>query len=103
MDNIKPTAIPDSDPSRMVFIPIRQEIPKPKSIEPGSHMRPTPQKSRVSYTPQPHQETEDTDQVDHIEEIKALLNIAQTLANQSGREILAEDLGEIIAALHDPF
>lgn len=55
------------------------------------------------YTPQPHQETEDTDQVDHIEEIKALLNIAQTLANQSGREILAEDLGEMIAALHDPF
>jgi len=55
------------------------------------------------YTPQPHQETEDSDHVDHIEEIKGLLNIAQTLARESGREMLVEDLGEMIAALHDPF
>ena len=66
-------------------------------------MRPTPQKSRVSYTPQPPQEIEDLEQVDHIEEIKGLLNIAQTLAIQSGREVLASDLAEMIAALHDPF
>ena len=55
------------------------------------------------YAPQPHQEIEDSEQVDHIEEIRGLLNIAQTLANQSGREVLASDLADMVAALHDPF